>query len=174
MVQKCLYLDKNIVTTLLSGISLTTGDNIPGKLILFSTGVRPNTKLNLDSGIKVNQGIIVDERLKTSANDVYAAGDVAEFNETVSGLISAAMEQAKIAAMDMINEKHSIYVGLLRSTTVDLVGIDLTSMGIVNSTNPKYDEIKKIGTTNGVYKKLVLNNGKIVGAIFLGTKKGVT
>ena len=166
--------NKIVGTNSVSGIFLATGKIISGNLILFSTGVRSNTKLALDAGINVNRGIIVDPHLKTSANDVYAAGDVAEFNGKIHGLISTAMEQAKIAAMNMIKEQHSTYVGTFPVTTLDVVGIDLTSMGIVNSTNPKYEEIKKIDTTNGVYKKIVLEHGKIVGAILLGTKKGVT
>jgi nitrite reductase (NADH) large subunit len=55
-----------------------------------------------------------------------------------------------------------------------IVGIDLTSMGLVNPKEPKYEEIKKTDHKKGVYKKLVLDNGKIVGAILLGDKKGVT
>ena len=61
----------------------------------------------------------------------------------------------------------------MASNTLKIVDIDLTSMGIVNPEEPKYEEIKNADTQKGVYKKLVLDKGKIVGAILLGTKKGV-
>jgi len=163
-------LGKNAV----SGILLESGKKLSGDLVLISAGIRPNTGLALEAGIRVNRGVVVDEHLRTSAADVYAAGDVAEFNGTVYGIIPAALEQAKVAAANMLGNEQNAYVGTITSNTLKIVNVELTSMGIVNPEEPKYEEIKKTDPKKGVYKKLVLDKGKIVGAILLGDKKGVT
>ena len=74
---------------------------------------------------------------------------------------------------DWLKEKQ-VYKGTIPSNTLKIVGIDLTSMGLVNPEGPQYEEIRKIDKEKGVYKKIVLEQGKIVGAIILGDIKGVT
>ena len=157
-----------------SGILLDSGETISGDMVLISAGVRSNTELALETGIKVNRGVVVDGHLRTSADDVYAVGDVAEFEGRVYGIIPAALEQATIAAANMMGEKHSVYAGTVPSNTLKVVDVELTSIGLVNPEEPRYEEIKKTDKKKGVYKKLVLDQGKIVGAILLGDKKGFT
>jgi len=157
-----------------SGILLDNGKELSGNLVLISAGVKSNTDLALQAGIKVDKGVVVDQYLQTSVNDVLAAGDVTEFEGRVYGIIPAAMEQAKIAAMNMLEKEKQSYEGTIPSNTLKIVGIDLTSMGIVNPEEPRYEEIKKIDREKGVYKKIVLEQGKIVGAIILGDTKDVT
>ena len=157
-----------------SGILLDSGEELSGDLVLISAGMRSNTGLALEAGIKVNRGVVVDGHLRTSAEDVYAVGDVAEFERIVYGIIPAALEQASIAAANILGEEHNVYTGTVSSNTLKIVDIELTSMGLVNPEEPKYEEIKKTDKKKGVYKKLVLDKGKIVGAILLGDKKGVT
>jgi len=157
-----------------SGILLDNGKELSGNLVLISAGVRSNTDLAVEAGIKVGKGVVVDQNLETSVNNVYAAGDVAEFQGRVYGIIPAALEQAKIAAINMLEKEKQNYKGTIPSNTLKIVGIDLTSMGIVNPEGPQYEEIRKIDKEKGVYKKIVLEQGKIVGAIILGDTKGVT
>ena len=80
-----------------TGVSLQDGLRIEGDLILISAGIRPNVQLAREAGIKIGRGVVVDEHLRTSAEGVYAAGDVAEFRGRVYGIIPAALEQAKDA-----------------------------------------------------------------------------
>ncbi len=157
-----------------SGILLDNGKELSGDFVLISAGVRPNTDLAAEAGIKVEKGVVVDQYLQTSANDVYAAGDVAEFDGRVYAIIPAAMEQARIAATNMLEKEKQAYEGTIPSNTLKIVGIDLTSMGLVNPEGSQYEEIKKIDEERGVYKKIVLQQGRIVGAIILGDRKGVT
>jgi len=157
-----------------SGILLDSGETISGDLVLISAGMRSNTELALEAGIKVNRGVVVDGYLRTSADDVYAVGDVAEFEGRVYGIIPAALEQASIAATNILGMEHNVYTGTIPSNTLKIVNVELTSMGLVNPEEPKYEEIKKTDKKKGIYKKLVLDKGKIVGAILLGDKKGVT
>ncbi len=157
-----------------SGVLLSNGREHSSNLVLISAGVRSNTDLAVEAGIKVNKGVVVDKYLQTSVNDVYAAGDIAEFEGRVYGIIPAAMEQAEIAALNMLGKEKHVYEGTIPSNTLKVVGVDLTSMGLVNPEEPQYEEIKKIDREKGVYKKIVLEQGKIVGAIILGDRKGVT
>jgi nitrite reductase (NADH) large subunit len=157
-----------------SGILLDNGEELPGNLVLVSAGVRSNIDLAVDAGIKVDKGVVVGEHMQTSVNDVYAAGDVAEFRGRVYGIIPAALEQANIAAINMLKKEKQVYKGTIPSNTLKIVGIDLTSMGLVNPEGPQYEEVKKIDKRKGIYKKIVLEKGKIVGAIILGDRKGVT
>jgi len=163
-------LGKNAV----SGILLSNGEKLSGKLVLISAGIRPNMELAMKAGIKANKGIIVDPHLKTNFNNVYACGNVAEFEGRVYETIPAAIEQAEIAAMNMLEKKGYTYRGTMPSHTLKVVGIDLTSIGIVNPMNSQYQEVKKIDEKRGIYKKIVLKDNKIVGVIMLGDVKGIT
>jgi len=156
-----------------SGIALDNGNILQGRLVLFSAGIRPNAEMAGDAGIKVNRGVVVDQYLKTSAPDVFAAGDVAEFEGKVYGIIPAAEEQARAAALNMLDARHS-YRGSLPSNTLKIVGVDLTSIGLVNPESSKYEEIRRTDKERGMYKKIILDEGKIIGSIVLGDRRAAT
>jgi nitrite reductase (NADH) large subunit len=152
-----------------SGVLLRDGRRIEGDLILISTGVRCNVGLAREAGLAVNRGVVVDEHLRTSAEDIYAAGDVAEFRGRVYGIIPAAIEQARAAARNMLGEEAT-YPGTIPSNTLQVMGIDCTSIGVVHPPEGVgYQELRK--SEAGVYKKLVLKDGRLVGAILLGDKR---
>jgi len=156
------------------GVSLDNGEEILGELVLISAGVRPNIQLAAEAGLKVNRGVIVDEYLRTSAEDVYACGDVLEFQGQVYGIIPPAVEQANIASANVLGGEKNVYKGTIRATSLKVSGISLTSMGLVNPEGSQYEEITKIDRREGVYKKIVLDGGKIVGTILLGDRKGTS
>lgn len=156
-----------------SGIALSGGKQVSGDLVLFSAGVRSNTDLASQAGIKINRGVLVDDHLRTSATDVYAAGDVAEFKGRVYGIIPAALDQAKIASLNMFEEEGHVYPGTIPSNTLKIVGIDLASVGLVNPEGSGFEEIRKLKKEEHVYKKIVVQQGIIVGAIVLGETRSV-
>jgi nitrite reductase (NADH) large subunit len=157
-----------------AGVSLDNGKEVSGELILISAGVKPDIKLATDAGLKVDKGVVVDEYLRTSADDVYAAGDVTEFHGQVYGIIPPAVEQADVASANMLGNEKRVYSGTISSTTLRVAGVSLTSMGVVNPEGPRYKEIKSIHRQEGIYKKIVLDQGKIVGAVLLGDRKGAS
>ena len=158
-----------------AGVSLDNGKEILGELVLISAGVKPNIQLAADAEIKLNRGVVVDEYMRTSADDVYAAGDVLEFQGQVNGIIPPAIKQANIASTNMLGGEKSVYTGAIPSTTLKIAIISLTSTGLVNPEGSRYEEIKKLNKQEGVYKKIVLDDqGKIVGAILLGDRKGTS
>ena len=154
-----------------SGILLDDERELSGSLILIAAGIRPNVNLAAEAGIKVNRGVMVDQHLQTSDNDVYAAGDITEFNGSVYGIIPPAIEQAKTASANILGEGE-VYKGTVHTTTLKIADITLTSIGNVNPEDSRYKEIRKINKQEGVYKKIVLDQGKIIGAILLGDRKG--
>ena len=150
------------------GVRLKDGRVIDGELVLISTGIRSRVELAREAGLEVNRGVVVDEQLRASATDVYAAGDVAEFEEVVYGIIPAAIEQARAAAMNMVSSSSATYGGTVPATTLKIVGIDLICLGEATATGDEFTILRRSDAADGVYRRLALREGKIVGAILLG------
>lgn len=153
-----------------SGLKLKSGETIPADLVIFATGIRSNIELAREAGINVNRGVVVDDYMRTSVENIYAAGDIAEHRGRVYGIIPATTEQAQIAAANMIGKKM-VYRGTVALNTLKVAGIDLTSIGLVNPETQDYEQIRKVEAEKCLYKKVVLKDGKIVGAIIIGDRK---
>lgn len=152
--------------TLVSGIALNDGTIVGADLVIVSAGVRSNLGLAKDMGIAVNRGIVVDEFMKTSREDIFAAGDCAEYNGMVYGIWPVALEQGRIAGLNTagINEG---YKEIVPSNMLQVMGINVFSAGDISESNTsvKYDA--------GLYTKLFIKDNSICGAILIGdTKKG--
>jgi len=140
---------------------------------LISTGIRSRIELAREAGLEVNRGVIVDEQLRTSIPDVFAAGDVAEFAGQVYGIIPAAVEQARIAAANMVAEGSALYTGTVMTTSLKVVGADLTCLGDATAEGDAVVVLRHSDKTTGTYKRLALREGKIVGAILLNDEQDV-
>lgn len=154
-------------------VHLADGRVLPADLVIVSAGVRSNTALAREAGLTCNRGVVVDERMMTSVSNqsvagVYAVGDVAEFDARVWAIIPAAISQARVAAAQITGDVATTYSDIVPSTTLQVIGIDLTSMGEVNPESGAFDEIRAVDGDTCHYKKLVLREGRIVGAILLG------
>lgn len=156
-----------------TGVQLQNERVVEGELVLISTGIRSRVELPRQAGLEVNRGVVTDEQLRTSATDVYAAGDVAEFGGLVYGIIPAAIEQARAAAANMVSDGSVTYHGTVPATTLKVVGIDLTSLGNATAQGDEYTILRRTGPAAGIYRRLTLRDGKIVGAILLGDKQNV-
>jgi len=150
------------------GVMLEGGEAISSKLVVISAGVRPNMELAEPLGLDHDKGIKVDEYLRTNKPDIYAAGDVAAFKGMPYGIWPAAMEQGKIAGINMAGG-DMIYKGTTMSTSLKVVGIDLASAGNIDAEN---EFESKVVTDDKIYKKIVIENNKIIGCIMLGDTKG--
>jgi len=154
-----------------SGVKLDNGDQLSGGVILIAAGIKSNTDLAVAAGINVHKGVVVDQHLQTSENDIFAVGDAAESNGRIYGTIPPSVEQARIAAVNLLGKEERAYKGSVPFTTLKVAGISLTSMGEVNPGQQEFEEIRKINAGQRVYKKLVLKDGKVVGAILLGDRR---
>jgi len=151
-------------------VELADGRTIEGDLVLITTGIQPNSELAQQAGLKVNRGVTVDQHLQTSAPEVYAAGDVAEFKGRIYGIIPAALDQARTAALNIVGQEAK-YRGTVPFNTLQVAGIELFSVGEINPQGEGYEEQRLRDEERGIYKRLVFKDGKLVGAILLGTKK---
>ncbi len=148
-------------------IRLKGGTILAGELVLFSTGMRSEVELARAAGLGVNRGVVVDEHLQTSAPDVYAAGDVAEFEGRVYGIIPPAIEQARVAAANMVAPGSALYAGSIPSTTLKVAGAEVTTLGEALAEGEEYTVLRHADTATRRYRKFVLREGRIVGAILL-------
>jgi nitrite reductase (NADH) large subunit len=156
-----------------SGVRLQDGPTVSGHLILCAAGVRSNTDLAKAAGLKVDHGVLVDSEMRTSVDQVYAAGDVAQYGGEMWCIIPAAVNQARVAGANMVSPGSTTYGGTVPSTTLKVVGADLTSVGMINAPDDGYTELRRSDPSAGVYQKLVLHEGHIVGAILLRARDRV-
>jgi nitrite reductase (NADH) large subunit len=158
-----------------SGVLLKDGRKVEGDMVIISAGTRSNVSLAKDAGLKVNRGVVVDPSLQTSDPNIFALGDVSEFNGQVWAMIPSALDQARVAAKKVLGRDGPDYQGTIPSNTLKVVGVDLTSIGTVRSQHeppePGFEEIRATTPDGKVYKKFVIKDGKMIGAILLGTKK---
>jgi len=157
-----------------SEVLLQTGVTVPAGLVLCSAGVRPNMNLAKKASLAVNKGVLVDDQMQTSAEHVYAAGDVAEHEGKLPCIIPVAVDQARVAAANMVKPGSASYHGSVPFTTLKVVGLDLFSIGLIAPQEEGYEELRKVDAAMGTYQKLVLRDGRIVGAILLGDKKRIS
>jgi len=150
-------------------LTLKSGEVLEGDFIIISAGVRPDLKLA--AGIKVNKGIVVDNYMKTSAENIYGAGDAIEHDGRLYGIWPPAKEQGEIAGENMVKPGSKEYKGTLFSHKLKVVGIDLVSMGDIDTDGKLQSEVYKDEKTF-VYKKAVLADGKLAGSIMLGNIDG--
>jgi len=149
---------------------MKSGEVLEADLIVISAGARSNVTLAQEASIVCARGVVVDEHLRTSAPDVYAVGDVAEFEGRVWGIIPAALAEARLAAAQVAGDESATYHDIVPSTTLKVTGIEVTSIGEVNPETPGAVEIRSVRPQEGVYDKLVLRDGKVVGAIMVGSR----
>lgn len=145
------------------GVRLKDGTYVEADFVIFSAGIKPNIDMVMDSGIKINRGIIVDEYMKTSTEDIYAAGDVAEFNGKIYGLWTVAMAQGKCAGLNAAGI-ITPYKEIPPSSTLKVTGVDAFSAGDISGV----DCISKSYRENNIYYKLFFKDSRIIGAILIG------
>jgi len=153
-------------TTRVEGVELSDGRLIEADAVVFAAGIRPNTQLAGDAGITINRGIVVDDRLQTSAEGIYALGECAEHRCVCYGLVEPAYEQARVLAQQLAG-RNALYLGSVVATNLKVSGVSVFSagdfLGGEGSEAIVLNDIKL-----GTYKKLVISDGRLVGAVLIG------
>ncbi|HPZ10636.1 MAG TPA: FAD-dependent oxidoreductase [Candidatus Eremiobacteraeota bacterium] len=152
-------------------LTLKTGEILEGDMIIISAGIRPDLKLATEAGIKVNKGILVDNYMKTSVDNIYASGDVIEHDGRLYGIWQPAKEQGEIAGENMVKPGSKEYKGTLLSHKLKVVGIDLLSMGDIDG-DGKMKVVVHKDEKAFIYKKAVISSDKLIGCIMLGNIEG--
>ncbi len=140
-----------------------SGLRLDVRAVIFSTGVRSRLELAHGAGVQTNLAIVVNDHMETSVKDIYAAGDAIEHRGRCYGLWLPAKQQGEIAGRNMAGE-HAVYEGTPTETRLKVAGISLFSAGDVHG----QDAQVLVSRTDTAYRKLVLKDGKVAGAIILG------
>jgi len=143
---------------------LNDGTSLPCGVFLAAVGIRPNIDLAAVADLAVNRGVLVDDRMQTSVPGVFAAGDVAEHNDTVSGLWPIAAKQAEVAAINALGGNERL-IAELPVTILKGVGLDVATVGRAEAGSG--DQVIVIEDP-GTYRRLVLTDGHLVGTVLLG------
>jgi len=152
--------------TRVEGVELTDGSRIAADAVVFAAGIRPNTELAKAAGLVVNRGIVVDDQLTTSAPDIFAIGECAEHRGTCYGLVEPAYEQAQVLARHLAGRPAS-YAGSVVATNLKVSGIGVFSAGdFTGSDGSESIVLSDLG--RGTYKKLVVAEGRLTGAVLVG------
>jgi ferredoxin-nitrate reductase len=162
-----LYYGRNKLT----GIGLKSGHNIDCDAVIIAIGTTPNLELARDCGLNCKQGVVVNERLQTSDPDVYAIGEIAEFKGTLYGITAAAEQQAHVLAHYLNGDVASHYSGSTFMNIIKIHGFDLCSIGLPECPDDQnYEEVVFIDKSKRYYKKCIIHQDKLVGAILIGDK----
>ena len=148
------------------GVELSDGRRIDADAVIFAAGIRPNVALAKEAGIAVNRGIVVDDRLQAGAADVFAIGECAEHRGVCYGLVEPAYEQARVLARHLAGA-NATYDGSIVATNLKVSGVSVFSAG--DFIGAEGSETIVLSDINyATYKKLVISDGRLTGAVLIG------
>jgi nitrite reductase (NADH) large subunit len=153
-----------------TGLEFKDGTRIKADLVVMAVGIKPNVALAQDAGIPVNRGIIVNDYLETQVPNVFAVGECAEHRGTAYGLVAPLYQQGKVLAKRLCGIEDTGYQGSVLSTQLKVSGVDVFSTGKINE-DQDTKVYKMYDDWNGVYKKVLIEDGKIAGAVLFGDTK---
>jgi nitrite reductase (NADH) large subunit len=152
-------------------VELADGTRLETDLVVISCGIRPNVELARDAGLQVQRGIVVDDQLRTSDPAIFALGECAEHRGTLYGLVDPVYEQAEVLAEVLSGANpQAAYPGSRLATTLKVIGVDLLSLGEVKGSSAEAQVFLEADPAAGRYRKLVVQEGRLAGAILLGDK----
>jgi nitrite reductase (NADH) large subunit len=147
-------------------IELADGRRIDADAVIFAAGIRPNTALATQAGIAVNRGIVVDDVLQTGTPDIFALGECAEHRGICYGLVEPAYEQARVLAQHLAGAP-AFYGGSVLATNLKVSGVSVFSAGDFMGAQG-CEAIVLSDIRHGTYKKLVISEGRLTGAVLVG------
>lgn len=150
-----------------NGIRFKDGTQLDADLIVMAVGIRPNIKLAQDCGLHCERGIVVNDAMQTYDPTVYAVGECVQHRQAIYGLVAPLWEQARVCANHLAQMGIDHYPGSRVSTRLKVTGIDLFSAGDFIAQDGD-EEIEFRDLRRGVYKKLVLRQGRLAGAVLYG------
>jgi len=161
---KCIIGDGKVEKVLLE-----SGEEIPTDVLMFSIGVRPETKLAKDAGLEINRGIVVKENMQTSDSDIYAAGDCAEVNGMCLGIWPMAMQTGKLAAMDILGKSAALVINP-PITILKALNIGVYSAGDISLKDEEIEQMDVESYRLFTFKENILTGVNLIGDTKLSSK----
>ena len=153
--------------TKVKGVVLEDGTQLPASLVVMAVGIRPNSALAKDAGLTVKRGIVVGASMRTSDPDIFALGECAEAHGECYGLVAPLYEMANVVAGQLAGDDAATFTPSATATKLKVTGINLFSAGDFAEGKDR-EEIVLRDASRGIYKRLVIAENKIVGAVFYG------
>nr|WP_256467014.1 FAD-dependent oxidoreductase [Bradyrhizobium sp. 199] len=147
-------------------VELADGSRIEADAVIFAAGIKPSAALAKEAGIAVNRGIVVNDVMQTSSPDIFALGECAEHRGTCYGLVEPAYEQARVLARHLAGRPAS-YPGSVVSTNLKVSGVSVFSAGDFMGGEGS-ESLVLTDRRRGTYKKLVIADGRLTGAVLIG------
>jgi nitrite reductase (NADH) large subunit len=149
------------------GVRFKDGTEVAADLVVMGVGIVPNAALAKSAGLHCERGVVVNDVMQTFDPAIYAVGECAQHRGIAYGLVAPLFEQGKVAANQLAGLGYAYYQGSITSTKLKVTGIDLFSAGDFNEAEG--DEVMVLqDPASGTYKKLVINNDRIKGAVLYG------
>lgn len=150
-----------------TGLRFTDGSEESADLVVMAVGIKPNMAMAKKSGIEVNRGILVNDFMETNIPNVYSVGECVEHRGISYGLVAPLYEQAAVLAKKLAGLETEGYHGSVVSTKLKVSGVDVFSAGqYLDDVDTRAVRVQD--EFGGVYKKVVIQNGKVVGAVLFG------
>jgi nitrite reductase [NAD(P)H] large subunit len=150
-----------------AGVRLKSGEELPAQLVVMAVGIRPNVGLAQAAGLHCDRGIVVNDTMQTFDPRIYAVGECVSHRGTAYGLVAPLFDMAKVCANHLANFGIARYAGSQTSTKLKVTGVDLFSAGDFTG-GEGAEDIVLADPGAGVYKKLVIRDDKLVGAVMYG------
>ena len=150
-----------------TAVQFADGSEVEADLVVMAVGIRPNVELAQKAGIYCERGVVVSDTMQTFDPVVYAIGECAQHRHQCYGLVAPLFDQARVCANHLARIGTSRYEGSVTSTKLKVTGVDLFSAGDFNETEGD-EAIVLQDSASGTYKKLVIRDNKIKGAVLFG------
>lgn len=150
-----------------SAIRFSDGTSEAADLVVMAIGIRPNIALARSAGITINQGIVVNDFMETNIPNILAVGECAEHNGVAYGLVAPLYEQGAVIAKRLAGVETDGYHGSVVSTKLKVSGVDVFSAGVY-ADRPDTRSVRVQDDFAGIYKKAVIQDGKVIGAVLFG------
>jgi nitrite reductase (NADH) large subunit len=149
------------------GLKLQDGRVLPCSILVMAVGIRPNAALAKACGLPIGRGIIVDDAMRTADPHIFAVGECAEHRGIAYGLVTPIWDMCRTLAAALTGDEDAAYAGSLLSTRLKVSGVDVFSAGNFAGGEGCEDIVFR-DAGRGVYKRVVLENGKVAGAVLFG------
>ena len=149
-----------------AGLRLKDGRVLPCDVLVMAVGIRPNAGLARSAGLKVNRGVVVDDQMRTSDPSIFAVGECAEHRGIAYGLVAPIWDMCRTLA-DALTDGDLAYEGSMLSTRLKVSGVDVFSAGRFAGGEGCEDIVFR-DAGRGVYKRVVIEGGKVAGAVLFG------
>ncbi|WP_106791177.1 nitrate reductase [Aquimarina sp. Aq78] len=154
-------------------VNLKSGKSFNCNAVVYSIGTIPNIDLLKKTGVHCRRGILVNQYLQSSDSNIFAIGEIAEFNGNLFGITAAAEQQADIVAKYLLGDYSAIYKGSVFMNILKFEDLDLCSIGNIDvpANDNSFEEVVFMDVSRRFYKKCIVKDDRLIGAILMGDKK---